>query len=129
MTKKNRENEITKSERLENQGSKNPAISLLAMILTGGGTASLNAKTGKLEIGPPKLAGKLESQIIAQRQNLIRLLLRISCPLCGFSTRMDGQARLEGGKWLTEAKCGSCNWSEIREMPDFPVLDKNGRET
>lgn len=108
--------------------SKNPAISLLAMILSGGGTARVNSETGKLEIGPPKLARRLESQIIAQKQNLIRLLLRISCPLCGFSTRMDGQARLDEKKWLYGLKCGSCNWSEMAEMPDFPVFDKFGKE-
>ena len=115
------------SDSLESD-SKNPAISLLAMILAGGGTARVNGETGKLEIGPSRLAKKLEGQIIAEKQNLIRLLLRISCPLCGFSTRMDGQARLDGKKWLYELKCGSCNWSEMAEMPDFPVFDKFGKE-
>lgn len=108
--------------------SKNPAISLLAMILSGGGTARVNAATGKLEIGPAHLAKRLQSQIVSQKQNLVRLLLRIDCPVCGFSTRMDGHARLEGQKWLYRLKCCSCNWSEMAEMPDFPVLNKSGKE-
>lgn len=111
-----------------------PAQSLLALILAGDGTAQINAESGKLEIGPAKLANRLKDRIIAHKADLIRILLGISCPLCGFSLRIGTQARLlsekrSDGAYLLPRYCENCGKrGEDLIQPDFPVLDKSGKE-
>ena len=115
-----------------------PAHSLLALILSGGGKASVNAETGRLEIAPAKLANKLREQIVAHKADLIRLILAISCPLCGFRLRMQGKARLceektnDGlvmRKFVTKSICENCGKRGPDYIqPDFPVFDKSGKE-
>jgi len=113
-----------KNGRLENP---TPAYSLLAMILASGGTAKLSA--GRLEIGPASLANKLRDRIIACKPEIIRLLLGISCPLCGFRLEMQGKSRLEAGKWILARVCENCGKpGDDYVMPDFPVYGRNGKE-
>lgn len=109
--------------------SKNPAIFLLAMLKEGGGTAKINGE--KLEIGPINLAKKLSPKIREHKQSLIRLLLQIDCPYCGFPVRMQGKARLEAGKWLTVRFCSNpaCGkQAENHVQPDFPIYGKDEKE-
>lgn len=109
-----------------------PAHSLLAMILAGGGTAKLNA--GRLEIGPASIANRLRDRIVANKADLIRLLLGISCSSCGFSLRIGTRARLlsekrSDGAYLIPRYCENCGKrGEDLIQPDFPVLDKSGKE-
>jgi len=120
----------------KNISSPTPAQMLLAMILANGGTAKLSA--GRLEIGPAGLANKLRDRIIASKPEIIRLLLGISCPLCGFRLEMQGKGRLETQKtnlgaekavWITEQWCKNCGKRGLDHIqPDFPVLDKSGKE-
>jgi len=111
----------------KNISSPTPAHSLLAMILTAGGTARLNA--GRLEVGPPNLANKLRDRIIACKPDLVRLLLGGNCPDCGFRLKMQGKSRLEAGKWLIERYCENCGKRGPDHIqPDFPVFDKSGKE-
>lgn len=122
-----------KNGKLENPA---PAHSLLAMILTAGGTARLNA--GRLEVGPPNLANKLRDRIIACKPDLVRLLLGGNCPDCGFRLKMQGKSRLETQKtilaaenavWITEQYCENCGKrGHDHIQPDFPVFDKSGKE-
>ena len=113
-----------------------PAHSLLALILAGGGTARLNA--GRLEIGPPQLANRLRDRIIACKPDLICSLLGGNCVNCGFRLEMQGKSRLEVQKtilgansavWITEQWCKNCGKrGDDYAIPDFPVLDKSGKE-
>lgn len=122
-----------KNGKLENL---TPAHSLLAMILIAGGTARLNA--GKLEIGPPQLANRLRDRIIACKPDLVRILLGGNCVSCGFRLKMQGKSRLETQKtilgansvvFVTEQYCENCGKRGPDHIqPDFPVLDKSGKE-
>lgn len=122
-----------KNGRLENP---TPAHSLLAMILANGGTARLNA--GRLEIGPAQLANRLRDRIIACKPDLIRSLLGGNCVFCGFRLEMQGKGRIEAQKtnlgansavWITEQWCKNCGKrGDDYAIPDFPVLDKSGKE-
>jgi len=109
-----------------------PAHSLLAMILANGGTARLNA--GRLEIGPASIANKLRDRIMASRPEIIGLLLGIRCASCGFMLRIGAQARLlsektPDGAYLLPRHCENCGKrGEDLTQPDFPVLDKSGKE-
>lgn len=110
-----------------------PAHSLLAMILANGGTARL-AENGKLEIGPPQLANKLRERIIACKREIIGLLLAIRCSQCGGMLRIDTQAsvlieKTPTGAYLLPRYCENCGKrGEDFIQPDFPVLDKSGKE-
>lgn len=122
-----------KNGKLENPA---PAHSLLAKILTAGGTARLSA--GRLEVGPPNLANKLRDRIIACKPDLVRLLLGGSCVSCGFRLKMQGKSRIleENGseglktrKFVTEQYCENCGKRGPDHIqPDFPVFDKSGKE-
>jgi len=122
-----------KNGRLENP---TPAHSLLALILTNGGTAKLSA--GKLEIGPANMANKLRDRIIACKPEIIRLLLGGNCVNCGFRLEMQGKSRLETQKtnlganlavWITEQWCKNCGKrGGDYVIPDFPVFDKSGKD-
>jgi len=109
-----------------------PAYSLLALILAGGGTAKLNA--GRLEIGPASIANKLRDRIMASKPEIIGLLLGIRCASCGFMLRIGTQARLlsektPDGAYLLPRYCENCGKrGEDLIQPDFPVLDKSGKE-
>jgi hypothetical protein len=118
-----------KAERLENQPRKNPALSLLAMILQGG-TASVNAETGKLKISPARLAMRLKDQIIAQKINLIRLLLGFDCPVCGFLTQRDTVDRPEEKKTFLRDFCpkNPAHFDRTEECARIRVFDKTGKE-
>lgn len=121
---------------LKNKFQNTPGHSLLAMILAGSGTARLNA--GRLEIGPASIANKLRDRIIACKPDLIRSLLGGNCVNCGFRLEMQGKSRLETQKtnggpenaiFVTEQYCSNCGKRGPDHIqPDFPVLDKSGKE-
>ena len=125
----------------KNKSPNRPAIALLAMIAQAGGCAKIGpdkAGVHRLWIEPEKLALKLKAQIIASKQDLIGLLLGISCDSCGFRLKMQGKSRLETQKtilgaekavFVTEQYCENCGKrGPDHVQPDFPVFDKSGKE-
>lgn len=113
------------ARRLENQRKK-PAFFLLAMLQQAGGIIRLGI--GCLEVGPPELARKLTPKIQEHKANLVRLLLAQDCPVCGFSTERRTWYTPALKTWHEAAVCVNHGRFNERIVPDFPVLDKNGRE-
>ncbi len=87
---------------------------------------------GKLEIGPVNLARRLAPKIREHKTNLVRFLLDQDCPICGLEMapgRFAGSlGRVESQKHARERVCIGCGYSITRQLPDFPVYDKSGKE-
>ena len=125
------------TQRLENQ-TQNKALFLLAMLTQAGGSASLTPVGIKIE--PKSLLLKLRGQIEANKPDFIRLLLGQDCPLCGAKIKMQGKSRVEEEKtatgalkrkWLTPRFCSNPACGKQypdHEQPEFPILDRNGKE-
>lgn len=109
---------------------KNPALFLLAMLKQAGGTARLGI--GCLEVGPPELVKKLAPKIREHKASLVRLLLDQDCPKCGLEMASEwargSETRGSDEKLILRRFCAPCTYSINRQLPDFPVLDKNGKE-
>lgn len=112
---------------LENQPRKNPALSLLAMILQGG---SIELAPTGLRVLPDRLRERLRGQIIANKSDLIRLLLRLDCPCCGFPTRREAMTSPDGQKLILRDFCpmNPAHFDESKNHPEIRVFDKSGKE-
>lgn len=113
------------ARKLEKQAQNSPAFSLLALIVEGGGSLCVKSKNGQavLWVSPDDLARKLAPKIKAFKRDLI--LLAGHCPDCGerLTVRTDAQ------KWSQRQFCAKeGHFSNERELPDFPVFDRNGKE-
>ena len=107
------------------EAQNSPAFSLLALLVDGGGSLRVESKNGQavLWISPDDLAQKLAPKIKALKRDLI--LLAGHCPECGgrLTVRVDPQ------KWSQRQFCAKeGHFSDSRDLPDFPVLDRNGKE-
>lgn len=117
------------AQRLENK-SKNPALFLLAMLKEAGGTVRLGA--GVIEVGPLEIAKKLAPKIREHKASLVRFLLDKDCPICGLEMApgsfVGSTGSIESQKHVWQRACPEGHYSVTRELPDFPVFDKSGKE-
>jgi hypothetical protein len=110
---------------------KNPALFLLALLKNANATMRLGVG-GVLEIGPAVIAKTLAPKIREHKANLVRFLLDQDCPVCGLEMAPGsfegGLGREKGEKLIWERFCFEKHYSTKRELPDFPVYDKTGKE-
>lgn len=78
------------------------AQNLLALIMQGGGTVTVEWETRRLMVSPAKLANRLAVQIRENKEGLLRVLA-FHCPICSEPT----QYRIEkqDGQWLSVITC------------------------
>lgn len=112
------------------KNTQNSAFFLLALLKNGNATVRLTH--GRLEIGPASLANRLAPKIREHKKNLVRFLLDQDCVKCGLEMAsgkfIGSTGSVEPEKLIYERVCPSCSYSVKRQLPDFPVFDKSGKE-